>query len=356
MIFGISLGMDFTQELLDWHAEHQRALPWKETQDPYAIWVSEIILQQTRVEQGTAYYYRFLQAFPTVHHLAAAPIDHVLRLWQGLGYYARARHMHTAAQQIVARYNGIFPSTVEDLRTLSGIGPYTAAAIASFAFHQPVAALDGNGFRILARFFGIDTAPGSPKGNQLFGETAKALLPAGESARFNQALMDFGSLVCTPAPQCPQCPLQEACAALLTDQVDQLPTRLPKAAVRDRYFHYIDVLCDGCTFIGHRTTKDIWQGLYEFPLIETPRPMTWEEVMALPAFEALMEGSLYVYQGTYTRPAHKLSHQTIHASFHRLRLDQPSAPLSSQYLSIKQTDWPSYPTCRLIDGYLDIRR
>ncbi|MDR2802218.1 MAG: A/G-specific adenine glycosylase, partial [Prevotellaceae bacterium] len=198
--------MDFTAELLEWYRVHRRYLPWKQTGDPYKIWLSEIILQQTRVEQGEPYYRQFTERFPTVQALAAAPLDEVLRLWQGLGYYSRARHLHHTAQQIVAEHGGRFPRSREALLKLKGIGPYTAAAIASFAFKEAVPAIDGNGYRILSRVFGIEEPADTDAGKKLFAEIAAELIPAAHPDDFNQALMDFGSLVCTPRPLCAGCP------------------------------------------------------------------------------------------------------------------------------------------------------
>lgn len=249
-------------------------MPWKGATDPYRIWLSEIILQQTRVGQGWAYYERFLARFPTLAELAAAPDDEVMKLWEGLGYYARARNLLHTAREIMNRHGGQFPDTYEGLLALKGIGPYTAAAIASFAFQQPHAVVDGNVFRVLARYFDIDILPDSQQGKKLFRQLADLLIDPGQPAAFNQAIMDFGATVCTPAqPACMFCPMREDCQAWLTGQVDQLPRRSVKPEKKIRYFHYFHLRENGRTWIQKRVARDIWKGLYELPLLETgPNP------------------------------------------------------------------------------------
>ena len=254
-----------TETLLAWYADHGRDLPWRRTRDPYAIWLSEIILQQTRIAQGQAYWERFMAAFPDVESLAAASEDAVLRLWQGLGYYSRARNLHAAARQIVAL--GGFPDTLDGIRALKGVGDYTAAAIGSIAFGLPAAVVDGNVYRVLARYYGIATPVGTTAARKEFSARAQALLPPDRPGDFNQAMMDFGALQCTPvSPACLLCPLADGCAALATGQVDRLPVRQKAPEVQVRRFDYIYVRYHGRTAIRRRGPGDIWQGLYE-PLV-----------------------------------------------------------------------------------------
>ena len=258
----------FSDTLLDWYDANGRDLPWRRTRDPYAIWLSEIILQQTRIAQGRSYWERFLQAYPDVQALAAAQEDDVLRLWQGLGYYSRARNLLAAARQIAAQ--GRFPDTLAGIRALKGVGDYTAAAIASFAFGIPAAVVDGNVYRVLARHFGIPTPVGSTAAKKEFSALAQSLLPPERPGDFNQAMMDFGATLCTPvSPACARCPLADSCAALATGRVDSLPVREKGAAVQERRFDYVYVRFRGRTAIRRRGTGDIWAGLYE-PLVCDP--------------------------------------------------------------------------------------
>ncbi len=257
----------FSQSILDWYRENGRDLPWRRTRDPYAVWLSEIILQQTRVAQGTAYWHRFLERFPTVEDLAAASEDEVLRLWEGLGYYSRARNLHAAARQIAAL--GAFPRTLEGIRALKGVGDYTAAAIGSICFGLPAAVVDGNVYRVLARHFGIATPVGTTEARKEFTALAGRLLPEQEASAFNQGMMDFGALQCTPAnPACLTCPVQASCQALRSGRVELLPVKKAPGRVQERHFAYIYLRVDGYTAIRRRGAGDIWQGLYE-PLVVT---------------------------------------------------------------------------------------
>ena len=257
----------FTTALLRWFAQYGRELPWRGIGDAYGIWVSEVILQQTRIDQGTAYWHRFMQRFPTVEALASASEDDVLRQWQGLGYYSRARNMHAAARQIVEQ--GGFPHTIEGLRALKGVGDYTAAAVGSMAFNLPAAAVDGNVYRVLARHYGIDVPINTTRGKHTFEELANELLPRDKASDFNQAMMDFGATWCTPrSPRCLDCPVADTCDALRTGRVDQLPVKEKKLKVRERRFSYVYVRHDGMTALRRRPAGDIWQGLWEPLFIE----------------------------------------------------------------------------------------
>lgn len=261
----------FANTLLDWFRSHGRLLPWRETRDAYAIWLSEIILQQTRIEQGRPYWERFMQRWPTVESLAAASEDEVLRMWQGLGYYSRARNLLTAARQVVGM--GGFPRSFEGLRSLKGVGDYTAAAVGSIAFDLPVAVVDGNVYRVLARYFGLSTPINSTEGKHLFAQLAQELLPPKEASAYNQALMDFGALQCTPqSPDCSACPLAYSCTAHAEGTVATLPVKLKTVKVKTRRMCYVYVRWQGQTAFRRRPDGDIWQGLWEPLLVEGDVP------------------------------------------------------------------------------------
>ena len=259
--------MGFASILLEWFRENGRDLPWRQTRDPYAIWLSEIILQQTQVKQGWEYWERFMHHWPTVEALAKATEDEVLREWQGLGYYSRARNLHYAAKQIVAL--GHFPDTLAEIKQLKGVGDYTAAAIGSIAFGLPAAVVDGNVYRVLARHFGIDTPINTTEGKKTFAAMAQELLPPKEASAYNQAIMDFGAIQCTPqSPHCDSCPLMESCIAFRERRVAQLPVKLKTLKVTERHLIYIYIRCQGQTAIRRRGPGDIWQGLWEPVLVD----------------------------------------------------------------------------------------
>lgn len=254
-----------------WHTSHLRPMPWKGERDPYKIWLSEIILQQTRVEQGLPYYEKFIAAYPTVSHLADASQDEVLKNWEGLGYYSRARNMHATAKYIAGELAGRFPDTYAGIRALKGVGDYTAAAIAAFAYDLPHAVLDGNVYRVLARFFGIGTSIDTPAAKKEFSALAATLLDTARPGAYNQAIMDFGATHCTPRqPACATCPLQKHCVAFKTGQVSELPVKSKAAEKKDRFFAYAVFYHGDHTWVRQRAGKDIWQNLYEFPLLELP--------------------------------------------------------------------------------------
>ncbi len=312
----------FHRQLLNWYDSNHRILPWRETQDPYKIWISEIILQQTRVAQGHNYYLRFINRFPTVADLASAPEDEVLLLWQGLGYYSRARNLHIAAQQIMEQHGGIFPTEWKDVRNLKGIGDYTAAAICSFAYNQPYAVLDGNVYRVLARLFDEETIMDIPAGKRLFHALADEILNRENPAAHNQAIMEFGALYCTPtSPDCEHCPLQVHCQAYANHTVDFLPVRKPRTALKERYLNYLIFRSeDNQTLIYRREKQDIWKHLYEFPLIESDHLFTHKDLLPyLPA------GAHIVNEKTLT---HVLSHQRLHARF--FWISSPTLPAAHQ--------------------------
>lgn len=266
-------------ELLDWYRTNKRELPWRETNSAYHIWLSEIILQQTRIDQGLSYYQKFVEAYPTVENLAQAPEDEVLKLWQGLGYYSRARNLHSSAQKIAAQYSGKFPDTYEEIIKLKGVGEYTAAAIASIAYKLPHAAVDGNVYRVLSRLFAIDTPIDSTKGKKQFKELAQELLDPIHPGDHNQAMMEFGSLQCTPkSPDCANCVLINYCMAAAEKSVDRLPVKQGRINIRHRYFNYIISENEQEVLIQKRNGNDIWQNLYEFPLLETESKTELQEL------------------------------------------------------------------------------
>ena len=323
---------DFTFILLSWFRDFGRELPWRGTKDAYAIWLSEIILQQTRIQQGEAYWHRFMQRFPTVEMLAEASEDEVLRLWQGLGYYSRARNLHAAARQIVAA--GAFPQTLEGIRALKGVGDYTAAAIASIAFGLDAAAVDGNVYRVLARHFGIATPINSTEGKREFAALAQTLLPHGQAGTFNQALMDFGAIQCTPqSPHCTVCPLAETCVALRSGQVEMLPVKLQKTKVQERRLAYIYIRCKDETPIRRRPAGDIWQGLWE--------PV---ELSVLPTG---LHGQLLAKD-----VKHVLTHRILYADFYFMEVtEKPSLP--EGYIWVKESALDDYAKPRLIEKLLE---
>lgn len=317
----------FTPSLLHWHTHYNhRELPWKGITDPYKIWLSEIILQQTRAEQGRPYYERFTETYPTVHDLARAPEDEVFKLWQGLGYYNRCRNLRATAHTVSAEYGGHFPQTYEGLLALKGIGPYTAAAIASFAFGQPHAVVDGNVFRVLARYFGIYTPPQTPDGKAIFTEKANALLDRENPAAWNQAIMDLGATICTPAnPRCGECPLQKECFAFQNNAIAELPFRAEKAPLRQRFLHYL-LLEHAGEYWFSRTETGIWHGLYQPLLVEGEKALERKELLVQPAIQELgISPENLDYEGHLQR---KLTHQALDIRFFKATLSQKPKVLS----------------------------
>ena len=330
------MNANFVTLLEEWYASNRRSLPWRDTRDPYRIWVSEIILQQTRVVQGMAYFYRFMEAFPTVRHLAEASEDEVLRLWQGLGYYSRARNMHRASRQIMEQ-GGAFPTTFEEVRRLAGIGDYTASAIMSFAYDAPYAVLDGNVFRVLSRTQGIDVPIDSTEGKRLFASLADEMLDRHHPALYNQAIMDFGAIRCTPKGfDCSQCPLQLQCVAYREGTVSLLPVKQHKVKIRERHFVYIylhytassDALIDqprDMVLLHRRTAGDIWEGLYEFPSFESAEHLSLSQLLDLPWVHLLL-----VHGGRLTPICqgmkHQLTHQSLFVDFYDLHLPPSCHP------------------------------
>ena len=328
--------MNFTDTILDWYASYGRDLPWRRTRDPYAIWLSEVILQQTRIAQGTAYWERFMERFPDAVSLSEAEEDEVLRLWEGLGYYSRARNLHAAARQIAAL--GAFPDTLEGIKALKGIGDYTAAAIASIAFGIPAAVVDGNVYRVLARYFGISTPVGTTAAKKEFTALAQSLLPQERPGDFNQGMMDFGALQCTPlSPACLTCPLSPGCEALRTGRTASLPARKAGPAVLDRHFTYIYLRCGGRTAIHRREAGDIWQGLWEPFLLEHDGVPSFPEWTAAGRLTPLRKGV-----------RHQLTHRTLHTDFYLFEAEaQP--PLPESYRWVPEAGLDRYAKPRLFE-------
>ena len=310
----------FSKIVVEWYKINKRALPWRDTKDPYFIWLSEVILQQTRVNQGLPYYKKFIDAFPTVIDLAKAPEQKVLRLWQGLGYYTRARNLHKCAKEVVSNYNGAFPSTYEELKTLPGIGDYTAAAIASISFAEPVAVVDGNVYRVLSRIYGIETPVNSQQGKKVFSQLANKLISATTPDLHNQAVMEFGALFCTPAnPSCDACPFNTTCIAQRNSLQHVLPVKIPSKKVRKRYFYYFAIKKGRSLLMKTRNEKDIWQGLSDFYLIEKKRPRDPEKLIAEDKVLKKLLGRKRATEisGIYK---HVLSHQIIFSRFVQLEI------------------------------------
>lgn len=309
----------FAKNLIDWYLDNKRDLPWRSTKDPYFIWLSEIILQQTRVAQGTPYYLAFTSAFPEVKSLAQAPQEKVLKLWQGLGYYSRARNLHTAAKYIVSELGGEFPTTYKGLLDLKGVGDYTASAVGSICFDLPTAVVDGNVYRVLSRLFGIATPINTTQGVKDFKALAQQLLDTCDPGTYNQALMEFGARFCVPQnPSCEQCIFKYKCDAYKNKQVANLPVKLKKLKIKKRYFNYIVILSqEHQTILHQRTSKGIWQQLYEFPLVETQKEVDQSQLQEAPQCVEILTANAIDCLTLYQEKSviHKLSHQHLYTRF-----------------------------------------
>ena len=333
--------VNFSKTIIRWYHKNKRDLPWRHTLDPYRIWLSEVIMQQTRVQQGLPYYQKFVKKFPTVHHLAKAPEDVVMKAWQGLGYYSRARNLHHTARFISKELSGKFPNEYEAIKGLKGIGEYTASAIASFAFNKPHAVVDGNVFRVLSRYFGISAPIDSTGGKKRFTRRANQLLDKKDPGTFNQAIMEFGALQCVPQnPDCGRCPLKKECRALAKGLAAELPVKSQKVKVRTRHFNYFIIRKNGKTLVRKRMENDIWKNLYDFPLIET------NKVMKKPGRTAVISVSRSF--------KHVLSHQLILARFWEVKKGA-SLPKDKMrnctYMFDNQLNKLAFP--RLIEKYFE---
>lgn len=339
-----------SEKLIAWFKKHKRDLPWRNTKDPYKIWLSEIILQQTQVIQGLNYYIKFTETFPTVIDLANAPEDKVMHLWQGLGYYSRARNLHTAAKTVKTNYKGKFPNTYESIKTLKGVGDYTAAAISSFAFNLPHAVVDGNAYRVLSRLFNISTPINSTQGKKEFQVLADELLNHKQPGLHNSAMMEFGALWCKPQnPKCEECPLQEHCLAYEKNTVTSLPVKDKKIKIKNRHFHYFIFNYKDGVYIQKRINKDIWQNLYEFYLIETESAVGIEDILKDKNLKNLVKVSEVV--SITSEKKHILSHQHIYSTFYELKIKQPIK--SKSLIKIKRNEVNNFALPQLINKYLN---
>ncbi|MDR1222309.1 MAG: A/G-specific adenine glycosylase [Tannerella sp.] len=339
--------------LREWYRKNERDLPWRHTKDPYLIWISEIILQQTRVAQGLDYYMRFVARFPDVRSLAEAEQQDVLKCWQGLGYYSRARNLHEAAKDIMSRYHGIFPGQYKEILTLKGIGDYTAAAIASFVWNRPYPVVDGNVYRVLGRLYAVTAPIDTGEGKKKYLELATLLMPPDQAGMHNQAMMEFGALQCVPQnPDCKQCPLSDSCLGYASGNPQQYPVKQNKTKTRDRYLNYFFTVYDSHTYLRRRAGKDIWEGLYEFPMIETAASMDFLELKDEKTFNRLFRGTGEPAISVVTNDVkHVLSHQILHATFYRVEIQKENAALK-KYLKIPLSALDEYPFPRLIDSFL----
>lgn len=341
--------------LQHWYSRHKRDLPWRETTDPYKIWISEIILQQTRVNQGLDYYLRFIARFPDAASLANAEENQVLKLWQGLGYYSRARNLHAAAKQITTQFGGKFPDHYSDIISLKGIGDYTAAAIASIAYKLPYAVVDGNVYRVLSRLFAIDTPINSSEGKKLFAETAQAILDPKHAALHNQAIMDLGAMVCTPRqPLCVECPVQSICMAYEKNEIVKYPVKTRKNSVKTRYFNYFHIVQGENTWIHKRTEKDIWKNLYEFPMLETENPMDFLQLQRTGKHHTFFSKLENAFIEKQFKTKHILSHQIIDATFYQIIVPDTNSKINIPLIiKIKADQLPEFPISSLTLKYLE---
>ncbi len=344
--------MEFSDIILSWYDKNKRSLPWRGTKDPYKIWLSEIILQQTRIEQGLPYYERFVAAFPTVHDLAKASEDKILKFWQGLGYYSRARNLHATAKNIVEEYGGKFPSTFQELLKLKGVGSYTAAAIASFAFKVPSPVVDGNVYRLLSRYYGIDTPIDSTQGKKEFFELATELIHPKHPDIYNQAIMEFGSIQCKPStPDCLACPLNATCIAFNRRLVNDLPVKGKSITVRDRYFYFLFVRNKKSFILHKRKDKDIWKNLYQLPMIETKKPLSLSHLMRQQQWNIIFKDEHPKVVSISENVIHKLSHQTIHAIFIEVNINKIKYD-DKEYIWVTEKNYHDHAIPKPIENFL----
>jgi A/G-specific adenine glycosylase len=343
----------FAEGLIAWNkSSNKREMPWKGEKDPYKIWISEIILQQTRVEQGWDYYERFIKSFPTVIHLAEAPEDQVFKHWEGLGYYTRCRNLIATARFIATNNNGVFPDNYNDIAALKGIGPYTAAAISSFAFKLPHAVVDGNVIRVLSRVFGIDAPVDESSSRKLFAALADELLYREDPAAYNQAIMDLGATICKPkGPECGICPFREDCQALILNCIDRLPNKQKKPAKKKRFLHYLIIDHNGKLYLRKRAGKDIWQNLFEFCLYESDRLLEAEELVKTPFFQETLGGASYNMIHVSPAKRQQLTHQELNGRFFRIKVKTRPRGLD-EFIPIAEDEISKLAMPRFILSYL----
>lgn len=346
--------MNITNYLTHWYKTNKRDLPWRNTQNPYHIWISEILLQQTRVNQGIEYYKRIIQTFPDVNTLANSDIDSLLKIWQGLGYYSRARNMHKAAKILINQYNSIFPGTFDELKKLPGIGDYTAAAIASFAFNEPVPVVDGNVYRFLARLFGIYTPIDSNKGKKEFYNKSASILSKTNPGLHNQSIMEFGAIQCTPGkPDCSLCVFSSTCYAHAHVVINQLPVKTKKKQSKKRYFHYIFIHSNDFILIEQRDKKDIWNSLYQLPLIETTSQSSLEKLIQLNEWNEILQGHTAKISAKAKEYTHVLTHQKIFARFYFLKMEDTVIKKLTNFKIISKKEINKFAVPRLIDRFFN---
>ncbi len=337
---------DFSLLIGNWYRQNKRLLPWRDTNEPFKIWLSEVILQQTRVDQGLPYYLRFTQTYKNVHELADADEQEVLRLWQGLGYYSRGRNLHFTAKVISKDLKGQFPQNYKELLKLKGVGSYTAAAIASFCYDEPVPVVDGNVQRVLSRFFDLAIAVNTSEGEKLIKQFASELIDQKDPATFNQAIMELGAMICTPInPSCNSCPVSDACLSKQNKTTNIRPVKLNKKKIKNRFFHYSIIENSDVILLQKRTNKDIWQNLYEFPLIETDSSDYPDQL-----FQGILPEKAFRISESIS---HILSHQKINARFYHFDIEQLKNIQSEDIRLIKKEELIDYPIPRLIDKYLE---
>jgi len=345
--------INISKNLINWYSQHKRDLPWRDTTDPYLIWVSEIILQQTRVDQGISYYHNFIKSFPDIYALASANIDEVLIIWQGLGYYSRARNMHVTAKTVATKLKGKFPNNFIELKNLKGVGDYTAAAIASFAFKEPVPVVDGNVFRVLSRLYGIFDSTQTPSGKKTFYKKALGIIDKKNPDIFNQGIMEFGALQCTPSnPKCEMCIFNSMCFAFKKELIPELPAKKQKIKKRDRYFYYLHIIYNNTFFIEKRGDRDIWKFLYQLPLIEYDSEITIEEIVNHKLWKEIFKKVNYNKNFSVSKKKHVLSHQNIHANFLKIEVSNTNKFLNEKLINISFKTLDKYSIPRLIERYL----
>ncbi|MFH0755669.1 MAG: A/G-specific adenine glycosylase [Bacteroidota bacterium] len=355
--------MNFSGIILEWYKKNRRELPWRLTSDPYCIWISEVILQQTRIFQGLGYYIKFMEAFPDVETLAAAGEDEVLKLWQGLGYYSRARNLHQSAKDIVGKMGGTFPGSYKELLKLKGVGTYTASAIASICFGEPYAVVDGNVSRVIARLCGVEEAINSSTGSRIITSLADRLMKEActDPGTHNQAMMEFGALQCVPvSPVCGECPLETRCVARLSGRVENLPVKNSGKRPAERWMYFYICVCDGVTILTRRDGNDIWKSLYQFPLVETGNLLDEMQLTGIRLDEVLGIETQDTPAGTDIRVEqisesirHQLTHRTIHARFIHVRMKKLPHPLPAKWIVIPLEELENYPVPRLIHRYME---
>jgi A/G-specific adenine glycosylase len=345
--------MSISSIFISWYLQKKRDLPWRASSNPYEIWISEVVLQQTRVAQGLGYYERFLTRFPNIESLATAEIEDVMKVWQGLGYYSRARNLHAGAKYVLQQLSGIFPSNYEEIMKVKGIGEYTAAAIGAFAFNLPLAVVDGNVNRVISRIYGVHDPINTSMGIKKIKKIAETILDPARAALHNQAIMEFGALQCTIRnPDCLSCPLKNECYAYKHLEVELLPVKINRPKVRHRYFHYLVIAYHYNIYIRKRGEKDIWQGLYDFPLIETDHAVDENELTVSPEWQQVFQHTPALIVNVSPDYRHQLTHQRIHARFFMVSVEKEPELSGEGLLLIDKKDIHRYPVPKLIENYL----